>query len=112
MIDPKIALVYYSRPEIQEAIVEQAKDKEAVGSVQGETYRRRPDILQYPGDVFELAKQGVTSFHSSEELWHNPLLLKPGMSKKEFDENRKGWDLLLDIDCGVNLFSKEIIIGA
>lgn len=106
MIDPKIALAYYSRPEIQEALIAHAKDKEAVGSVQNDGYRKRPDILQYPRDVYELAKQGVTSFHISEEIWHNPLLLQAGMPKKDLDENRKGWDLLLDIDCQEFEFSR------
>ncbi|MBI4441145.1 hypothetical protein HY639_03185 [Candidatus Woesearchaeota archaeon] len=106
MIDPKIALAYYSRSEIQDAIVAHARDKEAVGTVQGESFRKRPDVLQYPGDILELARQGVTSFHASEELWFNPLLLKPGMNKKEIEENRKGWDLLLDIDCPDLEFSR------
>ena len=32
-------------------------------------------------------------------MWNNPLLLQPGMKKQDLDELRKGWDLLLDIDC-------------
>lgn len=106
MIDPKRAFAYYSRPEIQEALVAHAKDKEVVGSINNETFRKRPDIIQYPADVHELAKQGVTSFHASEELWYNPLLLQAGMQRKQMDENRKGWDLLLDIDCPELDFSR------
>ncbi len=99
MLDPRIALEYYSRPEIREAIVEHAKDKEAVGSINNEVFRKRPDVLQYPADVYELAKQGVTSFHASEERWSNPLFLQPGMQRKVINELRIGWDLVLDIDC-------------
>ncbi|HLC22678.1 MAG TPA: DNA primase small subunit domain-containing protein, partial [Candidatus Nanoarchaeia archaeon] len=63
-----------------------------------EGFGRRPDVLQFPGDVLELARKGATSFHISEERWEDPLKLKPGMNKRDLDENRRGWDLCLDID--------------
>ncbi|MDP3728835.1 MAG: hypothetical protein Q8R18_05280 [bacterium] len=88
---------YYSRKDIQEAMLKVCEDREVVPRY-GEGFGKRPDMLQYPGDILEMAKKGATSFHISEERWHDPLLLKAGMSKKDLDENRKGWDLILDID--------------
>lgn len=90
---------YYKRPEIQMAIVDGALNKEAVGSYGGKGYGRRPDVLQYPSDVMALVKKGVTSFHTSEEIWINPLQIKTGMPRKDMNSIRKGWDLVLDIDC-------------
>lgn len=98
MIDPKDAFKYYSRPEVQAAILDCAKDRE-VGIRYGDGgFGKRPDILQFRGDVCEFAKKGVTSFHISEERWNDPLQLSVGMTKRQLDELRKGWDLILDID--------------
>ena len=88
---------YYSRKEVQQAILKFCKDREVAPRF-GDGFGRRPDVLQYPGDVLEMAQKGATSFHISEERWEDPLRLKPGVTKKELDENRIGWDLILDID--------------
>lgn len=85
---------YYSRKDVQEAMLKACENREVVPRY-GEGFGKRPDVLQYPGDILEMAKRGATSFHISEEHWHDPLILKPGMSKKDLDENRKGWDLCL-----------------
>ncbi|MBI4738238.1 hypothetical protein HY772_01525 [Candidatus Woesearchaeota archaeon] len=101
-IDPvqlSTIIKYYKRPEIQEAIVDACSDREAVGSYGGEGYGKRPDILQYPSDVFELVKRGVTSFHCSEERWQNPLCIELNMPKNAVEALRSGWDIVLDIDC-------------
>ncbi|MFH1972866.1 MAG: DNA primase small subunit domain-containing protein [archaeon] len=90
-------LKYYSRKDVQFKIMELGKDRE-VAPRYNEGFGKRPDIIQFPGDIEELARKGATSFHVSEERWRDPLELKPGMSKKELDENRIGWDLILDID--------------
>ena len=93
-------LMHYKRPEIQEAILEQVKDKEiAVRYNAG--FGKRPDTLQYKNDILELVKKGATSFHVSEELWSNPLALEPTLRRQELDQLRKGWDLILDIDCEI-----------
>ncbi|HLC22204.1 MAG TPA: hypothetical protein VJJ79_00335, partial [Candidatus Nanoarchaeia archaeon] len=60
-----------------------------------EGFGRRPDVLQFPGDVLELARKGATSFHISEERWEDPLTLKTGLRKRDLEENRRGWDLIL-----------------
>ena len=89
---------YYSRKEVQKQIVKTAKNRE-VAILFGEYgFGKRPDILQYENDVAELAEQGATSFHLSEEHWGNPLAIETGMIKSKLDKIRVGWDLVLDID--------------
>ncbi|MBW3019269.1 hypothetical protein KY329_03735, partial [Candidatus Woesearchaeota archaeon] len=100
------ALRYYKREDIQRAILDCAEDKEVAVSFSGKGYGKRPDVLKYPRDVLEFVKKGATSFHCSEELWFNPLSIAAGMKAKELDELRKGWDLLLDIDCPELEYSK------
>jgi len=92
-------LKHYGQDFVQKAILDNSVDKEVVGSYGGKGYARRPDVLNYPADILELVKNGITSFHSSEEIWKNPLLLDPEMKKSEVENIRKGWDLVLDIDC-------------
>ena len=98
-------LSFYKRKDIQEELVKQAKDKEVAFRF-GEIFGKRPEILAYPNDVLELAKQRATSFHCSEELWRNPLQLSTNLRRKELDDLRKGWDLVLDIDCHFFDYSK------
>jgi hypothetical protein len=64
-----------------------------------EGFGKRPDSLQYPADILNLAKNGATSFHCSEEIWTDPLQISTEMNEKQTKELRKGWDLLIDIDC-------------
>jgi len=104
--------LYYSRPEIQKAIFEFSSNRETIPRY-FEGFGKRPDTLQYKGDVFSMAKKGATSFHCSEEIWRDPLEIKTGMRPKELNQIRKGWDLLLDIDSKYLDYSKvlaEIII--
>ncbi|MEK6973886.1 MAG: DNA primase small subunit domain-containing protein [Nanoarchaeota archaeon] len=89
---------YYSRKEIQSKIVSAAKNKEIGVLFHDGNFGKRPDVLQYDNDILELVKQGAYSFHISEETWQNPLMLKSGMSKKDLDDLRIGWDLVLDTD--------------
>jgi len=93
----KEQISYYSRKDIQKAMLFNLKNREAIAKYQ-ENFGQRPDIIQYENDILELVKKGATSFHISEEHWSNPLLLKPGMSKIRLDQIRIGWDLLIDID--------------
>ncbi len=90
-------LKFYSRKDIQKEIIRLAKDRE-VGVRFTESFGKRPDILQFDSDIRELAKQGATSFHISVERWKNPLDLKSGLTRKQLDDMRKGFDLLIDID--------------
>ena len=101
-------LEYYARKDIQRALVESAPNREVAVSFGDKGFGKRPDTLNYESDVLELAKQGATSFHISEEHWQNPRLLTPGMTKKQLDDLRTGWDFILDID-SPNLEHSKII---
>lgn len=94
----KITHLYYSRPDVQKAIFQFSQNRE-ISPRYFEGFGKRPDSFQYMGDVFELVKKGATSFHSSEELWEDPLKIFTGMNEQEANEIRIGWDLLIDIDC-------------
>src|SRR3989344_2852385 len=109
----KITQLYYSRPDVQKAVFEFSKNREVVPSYMMEAFGKRPDSFEYIGDIFELVKGGATSFHCSEELWSQPLSLVTGMTEKQLNELRIGWDLILDIDSKYLDYSKilaQIII--
>lgn len=106
MIPISTILKHYKRREIQDAIVSHAQDKEVAVKYGDGGFGKRPDMLQHPSDILELAKNGASSFHCSEELWENPLLLDTGMKKADVNSLRKGWDLILDIDCKILDYSK------
>lgn len=91
-------LQFYKRKDIQKAMVESALSREVAIKFSDKGFGARPDILKYPDEILDLAKQGATSFHASEELWKNPKLISPNMRKKNVEKLRKGWDLILDID--------------
>ena len=108
----KITSMYYSRPDIQKAIYEFAKGRETIPRY-FEGFGKRPDSVQYPSEIPEMAKKGATSFHCSEELWHDPLKIVTGMSETQLNSLRKGWDLLIDIDSKYLDYSKimaELVI--
>ena len=106
MIPLNVSLSHYKRRDIQEEIIANSKDREVVAKF-NDSFSKRPDILRHPSDILELVKQGATSFHASEELWGNPLQLDTSLRKHELDNLRLGWDLVLDIDCGVFEYSRE-----
>ena len=99
-------LMYYKREDIRQAMAEGATDKEVAVKYGEHGFGKRPDIITSPGDILEIAKKGATSFHTSEEIWTNPMQLSPNLSKKELDALRKGWDMVLDIDCPYWEFAK------
>ena len=93
-----ITQLYYSRPDIQKIIFDFSNSRE-ISPRYFEGFGKRPDTLQYQGDILAMAKKGATSFHCSEELWEDPLKLTTGLVEKQLNELRIGWDLLLDVDC-------------
>jgi len=105
---------YYSRKDILRELAYIAKDREIqvwFGKIPGP----RPEVINFEGDMASFIRRGMTSLHISEERWKDPLKLKSGMSKKELDSLRKGWDLILDIDCKNLEFSRaatELLIDA
>ena len=100
-----LPLQFYSRKDIQDELLRISKNRDVAVRF-NESLGRRPDIIQFKGDIIELIKKGATSFHISEERWKYPLNLKAGMSKHELDELRSGWDLILDVDSDELKYSK------
>ena len=97
--------IYYSRQDVQEAILKFSEKREVVPRY-FEAFGKRPDVLAYKGDIMGLVKKGATSFHASEEIWKNPLELETGARVEEINDLREGWDLLIDIDSPFLDFSK------
>jgi predicted RNA-binding Zn-ribbon protein involved in translation (DUF1610 family) len=93
-----IAISYYSRPEIQQAIFDFCQNRETVPNFNNCYFGKRPDALDYPSDISNLAKKGATSFHCSEEIWNDPLKIDTNMTPDQYNQIKTGWDLLLDID--------------
>jgi DNA primase catalytic subunit len=94
-----IAIEWYSRLEVRAELVRVAQDREIGVQLQGGRYGKRPDVLQFPKEVESMARKGATSFHVSQERWLDPMRLSSDSTKRELDNLRKGWDLIIDIDC-------------
>ncbi len=98
MVDFKKVWVWYSRESVQKALLEISKDREVISVFQDGGFGRRPDILQYPADITQSVANGTVAFHGSVERWTNPMNLGVGLGKKELDNLRKGWDVIIDPD--------------
>ncbi len=97
-------LEYYSRQDIQEALLRVAKNREVAGVYRekksggqkiGGGFSERPNVLIYPSDIISMVKKGIVEFHCSMERWSNPM----GLKSENYDQLRVGWDLILDLDC-------------
>lgn len=96
---------YYSQKEVQKEFLRLAQGRESqvwFGQIRG----IRPEIVNFEGDVIDLVRQGMTSFHISEERWKDPMLLESGLMKRQLDDLRVGWDCILDLDSKNLEFSK------
>lgn len=89
--------LYYSKPDVQQALLTFAANREVVPRF-FEGFGKRPDTISYPSDIMALVNRGATSFHSSQEIWRDPLQIQTDMHPEELGELRTGWDLLIDID--------------
>ena len=105
MLLSDVAQQYYKRSDIQQELLQAAQNRE-IALRYTDMFGKRPDTLRYPTDIAAQAENKVTSFHCSEERWSNPMLLSTSMKKTELDELRIGWDIILDIDCGVFEYSR------
>ncbi len=105
-MDIATSLMFYKKETIRREITKYSEDKEISIRYANGGFSKRPGVINYPNDVLELAKKKAQSFHCSEELWHNPMQIQTGMKRQELDDLRKGWDLILDIDCPDWEFSK------
>lgn len=101
----KMAREYYSRRDIQEVLASQARNREFVPQY-GEGFGKRPDTVEYTGDIMSYVEKGATSFHVSEEIWSNPLEIGTNLKQEQLAKLREGWDLLLDVDCKFLEYSK------
>lgn len=98
--------MYYSRKDVQDEICKFCQNREVVPRY-GEGFGKRPDYLEYPTELMQHVRKGATSFHCSEEIWQNPIEISKEMEKEQLDEIRRGWDLLIDIDCKWFDYSKK-----
>ncbi|MBI2583602.1 MAG: hypothetical protein HYW25_02955 [Candidatus Aenigmarchaeota archaeon] len=96
---------YYSRKDVAEVICAAARGREAVGAYHGRGYDSRPNIIQYPSDVTQLARKGISSFHISVEKWQNAMQLS---AERDYSQLRTGWDLLIDIDSNAGMEAAKI----
>ena len=58
---------WYSREKVRKAILEFAKNREVVSVFSDGSYGRRPDSLNYDGDILQAIAEGTVAFHSSVE---------------------------------------------
>ncbi|MEK6820221.1 MAG: hypothetical protein AABX71_00740, partial [Nanoarchaeota archaeon] len=100
-----LALSYYSRKDVQEAIFSFCRRRETIARHM-DNFGSRPDTIEYPSDIVQQIKRGFTSFHCSEELWQDALKLSTELKPEQLDELREGWDLLIDIDSRYLDYSK------
>lgn len=96
---PTDVVKYYSNKNIREEMVSICKNREVIAKHMDGLFGKRPNIILFQREIYELAKKGFSSFHSSMERWSNPLELRQDMSLKELHDLRIGFDLILDIDC-------------
>lgn len=101
-MEQKEILKYYSNEELQKILWETAKNREfACRDAEG-IYFKRPNILHYPKDILSKVIEGAVSFHLSVERWKNVMDLE-NAKEKDYQELRKGWDWIIDIDSGKGL---------
>lgn len=98
MVDYVQVWNWYSREQVRKAILNFAKNREVVSVFSDGSYGRRPDVLNYDGDLLQSVAEGTVAFHCSVERWSNPMNLDVGMKKEDLDELRIGWDLIIDLD--------------
>ncbi len=95
MLSPRDVLEYYSREDVQKALLQLGKNREVVGVFGSGSFGTRPNVILYPQDIVSMVKNGVQEFHSSLERWSNPM----GLRADNHEGLRIGWDLILDLDC-------------
>ncbi len=108
-------LKHYKREEIKEAIKKASREREVAIKYGERGFGKRPDQILHREEVIELVKRGATSFHISEERWKNVAQLSTEMREKELTELRKGWDLVIDIDCnylGYSQITADLLVKA
>ncbi len=95
MMSASDILGYYSREDVQQALLSLGRNREVVGVYGNGGFGTRPNVILYPQDIVSMARSGVQEFHSSLERWSNPM----GLKADSHEGLRTGWDLILDLDC-------------
>ena len=85
---------YYSREDVQHALLEFGKGREIAGMFRNDSFSSRPNVLLHPSDITAMVKTGVVEFHCSIERWSEPM----GIKTDNYDSLRTGWDIILDLD--------------
>ncbi len=89
------AYSYYSREDVQQAILRISENREVVGVFRDGGFSTRPNTILYPKDITMLVNSGAVAFHGSLERWSNPM----SIGSENYEKGRIGWDLILDLDC-------------
>lgn len=97
---------YYSNDFVVEQLMKYSKKREVAGAFWNGAYDKRPNILQYPSDITQMVRNGVTSFHLSVEHWSNAMALTN--EKEGYDKLRTGWDMIIDIDSKLGLEESKV----
>ncbi|MFC2142868.1 DNA primase small subunit domain-containing protein [Candidatus Aenigmatarchaeota archaeon] len=95
---------YYSNERILEQLVKNAKSREVAGALFSGAYEKRPNMIQFPNDVVQMVKNGVTSFHFSVEHWKYPM----AVTRSNYEDLRIGWDIIIDIDSKLGIEDGKI----
>lgn len=99
---------YYSRDNVQSALLEASKDREIAGIFKNGAFGQRPNVLIYPNDIINMVRSGTVSFHGSVERWDNPMSLRAGMTAEDLNDLRKGFELIIDPDVKSFEFAKIV----
>jgi DNA primase catalytic subunit len=95
---------YYSNEKIIAELIKNAKNREVAGAFLDGRYDQRPNIIQFPSDVVQMARKGITSFHFSVEHWSNPMAI----ATDNYERLRTGWDLIFDIDSKLGIEESKL----
>ncbi len=97
---------YYSNEFIIKELIKNAKSREVAGAFMDGRYDQRPNIIQFPSDVIQMARKGITSFHFSVEHWSNPMAI----ATDNYERLRTGWDMIIDIDSKLGLDESKLAV--
>lgn len=86
---------YYEQEELINKFLKLCEYREVTPTYE-KGYGKRPDAINFRGDLEQFIENGAIAFHGSVEKWKNPLLID---NVSDLDNLRTGWDLVIDIDC-------------
>ena len=93
---------YYEREDVRRQLLKISEGREVAGVYKDGGFSKRPNTLIYPKDISMLVRGGAVAFHGSLEKWENPM----AVGTDGYEKGRKGWDLILDLDCNMTEHGK------